>query len=256
MSKKPVNKSEVQKQEQENIALNNIFNTFLGGLAAECYLFILYRGYVAGTVNSLLTWHTILQVLVWLGAALLVGGGVFALVKKADEKLCKRGVFAAVAGAFFALTSWGAMALFEVGVITMCTIVPVATVLALIYLLYQRECFVSTMMLSVALFVVWLCGKEASGFLGICATVGAIVVIAALVVAALLVRKIEKNEGKLGRWQLFDTDVDWRVTYLAAAVSAVLVLLGLILPGIAYYLIWAAVVALFAEIAYYTSKMM
>ena len=256
MSKKPENQKNTQQQEQENITLNNIFNTFLGGLVAECYLFILYRGYVAGTVNSLLTWHNVLQVLVWAGLAVAVIGGALALIKKADEKLCKRSTGAAVIGAFLAASSWIALEHFNVGVIAMCTIVPVLTVLALIYFLYQRECFVSTLMLSAALFAVWAGGKGLTGTLGTCVTAGSIALIAVLAVVALLVRKIQKNEGKLGRWQLFAADADWRVTYLAAAVSAVLILLSLILPGIGYYLVWAAVLALFAEIAYYTSKMM
>ena len=256
MSKKPVNHKSAKQQEQENITLNNIFNTFLGGLVAECYLFILYRGYIAGSVDSLLKWHSALQVLVWIGLAVMVLGGIVALVKKADEKLCKRSIGAAVIGAFLALSSWCATTFFDTGVIALCTIVPVLTVLALIYFLYQRECFVNTTMLSVALFVVWVCGKGLDGLWSMVVTAGAIGVVAALAVAALLVRKIQKNEGKLGRWQLFDADVDWRVTYLAIAVSAALVLLGLFLPGVTYYLIWVAVLALFAEIAYYTSKMM
>ncbi len=256
MSKKPVNQKNAQQQEQENIALNNIFNTFLGGLVAECYLFIVYRGYVAGSVNSLLTWHKILQVLVWVGAALLVGGGAVALLKKADEKLCKRAVSVTVAGAFFAISSWVATTFFDTGVIALCTIVPVLTVLALIYFLYQRECFANTMMLSAALFVVWVCGRGLDGMWSTVITAGAIGVLVLLAVSAVLVRKIQKNAGKLGRRQLFTADVDWRVTYLVIAVSAALVLLGMFLPGMAYYLIWAAVLALFAEIAYYTSKMM
>lgn len=256
MSKKPVNQKKAQQQEQENITLNNIFNTFLGGLVAECYLFILYRGYIAGSIDSLLAWHNVLQVLVWVGAAVLVGGGVLALVKKADGKLRKRGIFAAVLGAFFAISSWVAVTFFDTGVIAMCTIVPVLTVLALIYFLYQRECFVDTVMLSAALFVVWICGRGLDGLWSTVITVGAIGVIVLLAVSAVLVYRISRNEGKLGRWQLFAADVDWRVTYLAIAVSAALVLLGLFLPGMGYYLIWAAVLALFAEIAYYTSKMM
>ena len=170
--------------------------------------------------------------------------------------LCSILCAGAVIGAFLALSSWCATTFFDTGVIALCTIVPVLTVLALIYFLYQRECFVNTTMLSVALFVVWVCGKGLDGLWSMVVTAGAIGVVAALAVAALLVRKVQKNEGKLGRWQLFDADVDWRVTYLAIAVSAALVLLGLFLPGVTYYLIWVAVLALFAEIAYYTSKMM
>ena len=45
MSKKNTHhnhKHDTRREEQERIALNRIFNTFLIGLAAECYLFIVY----------------------------------------------------------------------------------------------------------------------------------------------------------------------------------------------------------------------
>ena len=81
MSKKNMNH---KRQEQEGAALKQIFNTFLIGLAAECYLFIVYRGYIAGSVGSLLAWDKILHVLMWLGAAAFVG--VCAAYRRAAER--------------------------------------------------------------------------------------------------------------------------------------------------------------------------
>ena len=256
MSKKPASKKNAQQQEQEHIALSNIFNTFLLGLAAECYLFIVYRGYIAGTINSLLTWDKILHVLLWVGVAALVGGCGLALVKKSDDKLRRRGLMAALGGAFFALSGWVMTTFFDTGVIAMCTIVPVLTVLTLIYFLYQRECFASTVLLSGALFTVWVCGKGLSGMWQTCVMICTIAVLVALAVIALLARKMQKNGGKLGRWNLLPADMDWRVLYLVIAVSALLVVLGLVAPFVSYYLIWGAVIALFAEIGYYTTKLM
>ncbi len=257
MSKKNANhKQQMQRQEQENLALKRIFNTFLIGLAAECYLFIVYRGYIAGSIDSLLAWDKILRVIMWLGVAGLVGGAGLALVKRSNAKLRTGGVCAALTGAFLAVSSWVMTTFFDNGVITMCTIVPVLTVLMLIYFLYQRECFVSTVVIAGTLFTVWVCDRGLSGLWRTGVIVGAVAVIALLALFALFMRKVSKDGGKVKNFQLFNADCDYRVIYLVTAICAVLVLLALLLPGISYYLVWAAVIVLFGELAYYTTKLM
>lgn len=257
MSKKNANhKQQAQRQEHESAALKHIFNTFLLGLAAECYLFIVYRGYIAGTVDSLLAWDNILKILMWLGAAALVGGSGLALVKRSDEKLRTGGICAALAGAFFALSGWVMTTFFDIGVITMCTVVPVVTVLMLIFFLYQRECFVNTLLLAGTLFTVWVCGRGLVGQWSTLVTIGTVAVVAALAAFAFLLGKIRKNGGKIKSLQIFPADCDYRVVYLVTGVCAVLALLALLLPGTSYYLVWAAVVVLFAELTFYTTKLM
>ena len=253
MSKKNMNH---KRQEQEGAALKQIFNTFLIGLAAECYLFIVYRGYIAGSVGSLLAWDKILHVLMWLGAAAFVGGSGLALVKRSDAKLRTGGIYAALAGIFFAVSSWVMTTFFNNGVMTMCTVVPVLTVLMLIYFLYQRECFVSTILLSGTLFTVWVCSRGLDGQWNTFVSIGAGVVVAMLAVFALLLLVIRKNGGKIKSMQFLPADCDYRVIYLVTAVCAALILLALLIPGISYYLIWAAVVALFGELTFYTTKLM
>ncbi len=71
----------------ENQALHRVFNVFLLGLAAECYLFIVQRFYTASTVSSLLLWDRILRWGVWLGLVMLVAGVVVAVVKRNQAKL-------------------------------------------------------------------------------------------------------------------------------------------------------------------------
>lgn len=244
------------RQEQERTALSRIFNTFLIGLAVECYLFIVYRGYIAGSIDSLLTWDVILRVLMWLGLAALVGGSGVAVVKKTDEKLRTGGIIAAVLGLFFAVSSWVMTTFFTNGVITMCTIVPVLTVLMLVYFLYQHECFASTVLIAGALFTIWVCERGLTGLWRTGVIIGTIAVIALLAAFALAARKVQKNEGKLLGIQIFSPDCDYRVIYLVTAICVVLALLALIIPSISYYLIWAAVITLFAELAFYTTKMM
>lgn len=46
------------------------------------------------------------------------------------------------------------------------------------------------------------------------------------------------------------------IVYAALAVAAAGVLLAAVLPMISYYLMWALGVVLFAELVYYTTKLM
>ena len=257
MSKKHAHhKQDAQRQEQERIALSRIFNTFLIGLAAECYLFIVYRGYIAGSIDSLLMWDKILHILKWLGLAALAGGCGVAIAKKNDAKLRTGGTIAAVLGAFFAVSGWVMTTFFDAGVLTMCTIVPILTVLMLIFFLYQRDCFAGTVLLSGTLFTIWICEKGLTGLWRTAVVAGAIAVVAALAVFALLVRIMQKNGGKLGKWQIMSTECNYPILYAVTAVCAALIVLALVLPAISYYLVWAAVIALFALLAYYTTKLM
>ena len=54
MAKKPISQKRADREKQENLALQRVFNVFLLGIAAEVYLFIVYRNYIMGTPDSLL----------------------------------------------------------------------------------------------------------------------------------------------------------------------------------------------------------
>lgn len=256
MSKKPVSQKRAQRQQQERAALNNIFNTFLIGLAAECYLFIVYRGYIAGSIDSLLAWDGILRVLMWLGVAALAGGAVLALVKKDNEKLRNIGLIAAGAGLFFAATGWIMIRFFSTGVTALCAAVPILTVLMLIFFLYPRDCFASTLVLTLSMFTIWICDRGLTGSLQLFVRIGAIAAMIALAVFAVAARRIQFKDGMLGQWQIFPADCDYRAIYIVSVVAILLIALAAFVPAITYYLIWASVIALFAELAYFTTKMM
>ena len=51
-------------------------------------------------------------------------------------------------------------------------------------------------------------------------------------------------------------ECDYRILYAVFAAAFVCVLLALAVPAIAYYLMWALGILLFAEVVYYTSKLM
>ena len=258
-SKKSISQKKAEKEKQENLVLNRVYYVFLLGLAAECYLFLVYRGYAMGSVGSMLTWHTVLKVLMWAGLAALVIGAIAGYVKREDKKLRKIMTWVAGAGGFFAVSGWIITHFFSnaLGVTAMCVFVPILAVLALIYLLYQHECALNTAALGGAMFSVWVRGATVnSGTWKIPVIAGCVVALALLAAAAYLVNKAQKAGGKLWKRQVLSLECDYRILFAGLAVAAAGVLIGLLVPAISVYLMWLLGVALFAELVYYTTKMM
>ena len=189
----------------ENQALHRVFNVFLLGLAAECYLFIVQRFYTASTVSSLLLWDRILRWGVWLGLVMLVAGLVVAVVKRNQAKLRTAMTWVAGIGAFLAVSGWVITRFFDQnrGITAMCIAVPVLTLLGLVYFLFQHECFATTVILTGSLFSVWVCGNGVSGTWRVPVIVCAVLVVIALVVLAGLIRRVQTEGGKLGGLRVF-----------------------------------------------------
>jgi len=180
-------------------------------------------------------------------------------VKRQEKKLRKIMIWIAGAGAFFALSSWVMTRFFNngMGVTAMCVFVPILAVFALVYLLYQHECALSTVALVGAMFCVWARAASATtNHWRIPVIAGCVVGLVLLAAAAYLVNKAQKAEGKLMKIQVLSLECDYRILYAALAVAAVGVLIGTILPAISVYLMWLLGIALFAELVYYTTKLM
>ena len=79
MAKKSISQKRAERQQQENQALNRVFLVFLLGLAAECYLFVVYRNYVMGSVPAMLAWRNVLRYGSVIGLVLLIAGAVLAV---------------------------------------------------------------------------------------------------------------------------------------------------------------------------------
>lgn len=259
MAKKSISEKRAEREQAENQVLRQVLNVFLLGLAAEVYLFIVYRA-VTGSIDSMLTcYQGVLPVLSWLGLALLIGGGIAAYVKRADEKLLMPLAGAAGAGLFLALSGF-VMTTFSNdnrGVTTMCVLVPIATVLGLIFLLYQHECFLSTLALSGAMFAIWARGAAAASTIWrIPVVVGLVAGALLLAAAAWLVKKTQEKDGKLGKARLFSVECDYRIVYAVLGIAFVCVLAAMLLPTVTYYLMWILGIVMFAELVLYTTKLM
>ena len=61
-TKKTISQKHADREKQESRTLTRVYYTFLLGLAAECYLFLVYRGFISGTIQAVLTWNKILNV--------------------------------------------------------------------------------------------------------------------------------------------------------------------------------------------------
>ena len=206
MAKKSISEKRAERERQENQTLQRVFNVFLLGLAAEVYLFIVYRGYVAGSVGSMLVWHQLLRWGSWIGLAAAVAGAGVGWWKREDKKL---------------------------------------------------RTFLCTAALAGSMFTVWVRGAAAdSGTWKVPVLVGTVVGAVVLAAAAYLVRKAQAEEGKLLKIRVFSVECDYRILYAALGVGFVGVAAALVVPAVAYYLMWVLGIALFAELAYYTTKMM
>lgn len=256
MSKKSASQKRAQRKQQERAALSNIFNVFLAGLSAECVLFLIYRCYYGGSVESYLAWDKILRAIVWIGLLVFVGGIGAAVVKKGDAKIRKAGLIAGCSGLFLSLVSFISTRFHDVGLTGLCIVVPVVTVLGLVYFLYQRECFLSTTLLAGTLFTNWVCSKGLGGYWSTLVTVCAIAVVVGLAVMMVLLGMVKKNGGKFRNIQIFAPDCDYRVVFAVCLVCIAAILLAVFVPTLSFYLTWALVIALFAELAFYTTKMM
>lgn len=258
-NKKPISQKRADREKQDNRVLTRIYYVFLLGLAAECYLFLVYRGYSWGSVQSMLVWHKILTVLTWAGLIALGAGIGGAIASRENRKRRTIMTWVAGAGAFFFMSGWIITHFFTnaFGTIAMCIMVPILAVLALIYLLYQHECALSTAVLAGSMFSVWLRGASAqSDIWRVPVIVGCAVVVLGLAAVLFLSNKARKDEGKLWGVRVFSVECDYRVLFAAVAVAAAAVLLAAVLPAIAYYFMWALGVVLFAELVYYTTKLM
>lgn len=256
---KPNSQKRADRERQENHTLNRVYYVFLLGLAAECYLFMVYRGFANAAIGPTLAWSKALTVEKWVGLAAMVIGAVAAILKRKDKKIRKIMTWVGAVGAFFFLSSWIMLRFFHngLGVTAMCVLVPIVAVLAIIYLLYQHECAICTVLLGGSMFSVWLRGASAqSDHWRVPVIIGCVLVVLLLAVAGWLVNMAKKDEGKLWGLRVFSLECDYRIVFGVVGISAVCVLAAAIVPAIAYYLMWVLGVLLFAELVYYTTKLM
>lgn len=256
MTKKSISQKRADRAREEDRVLNRVFVAFLTGLILEVYLLVVYRGFVSTAASHVLGWYTALRILTWAGLALLVLGAAAAYWKREDKRLRRILLCAAGAGLFFFVSGLVMTKIYPRGVTAMCVLVPVLMLLAIIYLLFQHECALSTAALAGGLFTVWLLSASTTSQLRAAVIVGSVLAELLLILAAGLTLRARADGGKLKKARVFSVECDYRIVLAVLGATFLCVLAALIAPAAGYYLMWVLGVLLFLELAYYTMKLM
>ena len=158
-------------------------------------------------------------------------------------------------GGFLAAASMLARTFVGPAVTLLCVAVPVAMLLGILWVLYDRECAWSLTIMGVSLLALWVCRREMSSIrLGAYVKAGAVVAILVLAAAAFLAHRASGHGGRLGKLQVLPADADVLPIYVACGLSAAALVTALISATVAYYAMWAMALVVFALAVYYTVK--
>ena len=153
------------------------------------------------------------------------------------------------------------LAIYPEGTTVMCVAVPLVALAGFVYYLYQREFFFSGLGVGLAVGGMWLAHRAVgSAVWGRQYVAIEAVLLAAVVVLLILAVAIGKNGGKWGKGDaartVFSGTTNYSLAYGALAAAAAAIVLGIIAPACALYLLWAGIALLFVLAVYYTMHLM
>ncbi len=260
MAKKPNDKrTERMLRKDRNVNLATCL--LMAGLIAEFYLLLINRYFVKGTVGQVLAANSFLRVMTYVGLAAAVAGAVMLAMRKKNARCARYGGWVLGCGVFFAFSSILMRKIYNGGTTAMCILVPVAMILGIIALLYQREFAVESAALAVSIAALALLnvGADKPGWVGLvkgCAAAA----LALLAAITLCTAAVKKNGGVLGsggkQLRVFPDKADYRLVFGTLALCLALLALALIVPGAAFYGMWILAVAAFCLAVYYTIKLL
>ena len=245
MPKNPNSKPKAVKRDD---TANNAMKFFLAGCVAELYLFIIRRYYVNGYAAQQIAWYdTYLKALMAIGAIALIAGAVFFYLRRQNKAQRAYGLAISGAGAFLAVSSF--LVRWNMTTLTLLTVlVPVAALLAILWVLYDHECALALTILGLTLVALWVCRRTlANVYLGTVVTVLTALYITLLIVVALLTKT-----GKLAR--LLPANASHLPVYAACGLSVAALAITLLSTSVAYYAMWALAIIVFGLAVYYTVK--
>lgn len=244
MAKNP-NKKAVRKDEP----MNGAMKFFLAGCVAELYLLILRRFYVnADSDVARFAWYDhYLWLLGGIGAGVAVVCVLGALILRKDPKRRRILWLTAAAGVFAGgaalLVRWNMAALSFLTIV-----VPVISLLGILWGLYDRECALALTVLGASLFVLWGFRRYGSSvYVSTAVKVCVAVYLILLAAIAWLSRS-----GKLGR--ILPPKADRLPVYVACGLSGASLLASFLGTAVSYYAMWALAAVVFALAVYYTVK--
>lgn len=247
-----------QRIAKNNRSIERATSLLTAGFLAEFYLLMVNNYFIKGTIEQLVAVADFLQVLVYVGAALVSAGvALLCLHKKNGEKFGKMKWWLLLSGVFFTLSSELMLKIYPQGTTAMCIIVPVITVMGIIFLMFPREFSSEAVALVGTITVMILTNKGAGSenWGGIVKAV-AIAMLTLIIVISAATIAAKKNGGAIGSIQLYGANTNYQMLCIVMAVCVIAVVAVLCMSSLAYYGTWVMSVLTFALAVYYTVKMM
>lgn len=251
------------QRKQEDASLNRVLIWFGGAVVAEALMLLVRRFYLNYTVKEImLAYHLekVIHTLIYVGAAGFAVSLVWAIVA---AKLHKSAALPHALTVIFALTGVFSKVTWQYrdgGVNLICVLIPVATILALVYYLYQRECFLSIVLSSAGVLGLWIYRRANGGHTAV--VYGYLAVLAAVLVAAVLLTLVMQKKHGSVVWRgkpvaVFSRNAAYVPVYVTAGIVAVALAAGVAAGmAVAYYLMLGLVAWIFVLAVYFTVRLM
>ena len=247
-----------QHHEQEDATFNKMLLWLLGAVVVELFILLvkqLYVKFLAGEALANILFN-FFHVFTFLGAALTAAGIVWAVLnhRKGRPAVVPCICTAAVAG-LWVMSVLGYF-LFDIGMNIMMLLPAVAAVLIVVYFLYQRVFFLSTLLTTGGLLALWLHRQYYEThptMIRLVFVAGFVLLAAGLILSFLL----HRGGGKLGGLRVMPPDTSYLMTWITCGVTALAMALALVL-GVAagFYLLFALVAWEFVHAVFYTVRLM
>ena len=259
-------KIKVAKERQEDAALNRALLWIAGAVILEGLLMLVDRYYINFytdelSINIAMAISWVVRVGTVLALVVAAAGAAWRFKAKKSEKPTLLPSVVALAGLAVAVFCGVIWVFYAYGVTLLYVLIPAVAVLALVYYLYQRECFLAVGLTALGIFGVWLLRKGRAGpYAGLIQAYLAVLALLSLVLLAALIWL----HGKGGVWtrgerqvRLLRKKANYPILYVTCVVMAAAFVAALVLGNaLTYYLIFALIAWAFILVVYYTVQLL
>lgn len=244
--------------QRANRDAGSALSLFIAGCVAECYLLLIHRLFVKGTIDQMLFMLRVVEAMKYVGLVLFAAGLVlFLLRSRLTHIKPAASVWLLGAGVFITVSAQIMRSVYPAGTTALCILVPVLMLLLAVWLLYQREFALQASALALLIGCAALLNRSFSGTIARTVTGVSSLLLAAI---AVLVLKLQKSSGCVtrGKEQLHVLPRETNYPLLLGMLAICLAgnCAAMLIAGAAYYIIWAASLLLFCLAVYYTVKLM
>jgi hypothetical protein len=253
-----------EKERQEDVALNRALLWVAAAVILEGLLMLVNRFYVnfyTDEVSIAVAISVMLRVFGVAGLVAFVAGIVWYRWAKGKEKPTLPPAAVLVGGLLVAAFCAILWVFYSSGVTLLFALIPAMAVLALVYYLYQRECFLTIALTGVAIFGMWLVRRGSAGpYAGL---IRGYLILAA-VLAVLALAALAALRGKQGVLAVKGKELQLlpkKANYPLLAATCIIVLAALVAAvalgaALSYYLIFVLITWAFILLVYYTVQLL